>query len=85
MVELRETGKARSVGVSNFLEKHLDDIAAASDVRPVVNQIELTRPLQQRALREHQGAVGHPHRVVGAPRAGASTRSRSCPGFADIA
>jgi len=58
MVELRETGKARSVGVSNFLEHHLDDIAAASDVSPVVNQIELHPAFQQRALRAHQEKWG---------------------------
>ena len=58
MVELRETGKARSVGVSNFLEKHLDDIAAVSDVSPVVNQIELHPAFQQRALRAHQEQWG---------------------------
>jgi len=58
MVELQETGGARSVGVSNFLEKHLDDIAAASEVSPVVNQIELHPAFQQRALRAHQAQWG---------------------------
>lgn len=58
MVKLREMGKARSVGVSNFLEQHLDDIAAASDVSPVVNQIELHPAFQQRALRAHQARWG---------------------------
>ena len=58
MVELRGTGKPRSVGVSNVLEKHRDDIAAVSDVSPVVNQIELHPAFQQRALRAHQAQWG---------------------------
>jgi 2,5-diketo-D-gluconate reductase A len=58
MIEVREAGLARSIGVSNFLQTHLDDLAAATDVVPVVNQIELHPAFQQRDLRAFQEARG---------------------------
>jgi diketogulonate reductase-like aldo/keto reductase len=39
--QLHEAGLARSIGVSNFLTRHLDELLAHADVPPAVNQIEL--------------------------------------------
>jgi 2,5-diketo-D-gluconate reductase A len=39
--EFRQDGRARSIGVSNFQVAHLERLAAAADVVPAVNQIEL--------------------------------------------
>jgi 2,5-diketo-D-gluconate reductase A len=58
LVELRDAGKARSIGVSNFMQTHLDDLAQASDVVPVVNQVELHPAFQQRELRAFQEPLG---------------------------
>ncbi len=52
LVELREQGRATSIGVSNFEPAHLDAIISDSGVVPVVNQVELHPYLQQRELRE---------------------------------
>ena len=41
LLELQAGGKARSTGVSNFNESHLDEIAAAGLPMPDANQIEL--------------------------------------------
>ena len=41
LVELREDGRARSIGVSNFEPAHLDRIVEATGVVPAVNQIEV--------------------------------------------
>lgn len=41
LLELQASGKARSIGVSNFNERHLDEIAAAGLPLPDANQIEL--------------------------------------------
>jgi 2,5-diketo-D-gluconate reductase A len=41
LVELREDGRARSIGVSNFEPDHLDRIVDATGVVPAVNQIEV--------------------------------------------
>jgi diketogulonate reductase-like aldo/keto reductase len=43
-------GKARAVGVSNFLPRHLDELLAAADVVPAVDQVELSPFLYQRDL-----------------------------------
>lgn len=40
MLELQESGRARSVGVSNFQPEHLGRIVEATGVTPAVNQIE---------------------------------------------
>ena len=45
--EIKESGRARSIGVSNFSHKHLQELFSHSDIRPVVNQIELSPFLQQ--------------------------------------
>ena len=39
--ELAAEGRARSIGVSNFQVAHLERLAAACDVVPAVNQVEL--------------------------------------------
>jgi 2,5-diketo-D-gluconate reductase A len=41
LVDLREQGLVRSIGVSNFTAAHLDRVIAESGVTPAVNQIEL--------------------------------------------
>jgi 2,5-diketo-D-gluconate reductase A len=41
LIELREAGLTRSIGVSNFQPDHLDTIVKATGVAPVVNQIEV--------------------------------------------
>ncbi|MDO9590015.1 MAG: aldo/keto reductase, partial [Microcella sp.] len=58
MIEVRDAGLARSIGVSNFMQTHLDDLAAETDVVPAVNQIELHPAFQQRDQRAFQEARG---------------------------
>ncbi|WEK60387.1 MAG: aldo/keto reductase [Candidatus Microbacterium colombiense] len=48
LVELREAGLTRSIGVSNFLVPHLERVVAETGVVPAVNQIELHPAYQQR-------------------------------------
>ena len=50
LVELRKQGKCRSIGVSNYTVAHLEELKAASDVTPSVNQVEFSPFLYQRAL-----------------------------------
>jgi len=40
--QLHAEGLARSIGVSNFLVRHLDELLAHASVAPAVNQIELS-------------------------------------------
>ncbi|ORY89807.1 NADP-dependent oxidoreductase domain-containing protein [Leucosporidium creatinivorum] len=53
MVKLLDSGKVKAIGVSNFTIKHLEILAAASDVIPAVNQIEAHPLLQQAELLEY--------------------------------
>lgn len=52
LVELKEAGRIKSVGVSNFNQDHLERIIGETGVTPVVNQIELHPRFQQRDSRE---------------------------------
>lgn len=45
---LFQAGRARSIGVSNFLVPHLRELSGVAKVLPAVNQIELTPFLQRR-------------------------------------
>ena len=58
LVELREAGLARSIGVSNFRPGDIDEIVAATGVTPAVNQIELHPRFQQREARAYHEAHG---------------------------
>jgi 2,5-diketo-D-gluconate reductase A len=54
---LARSGKARSIGVSNFKPAHLDRLLAEAAIRPVANQIQLSprigRPEQRAYDRDH--------------------------------
>ncbi|WP_413583492.1 aldo/keto reductase [Bdellovibrio sp. HCB288] len=51
MVEIKKQGKAKSIGVSNFMPEHLTRIIDATGEVPVLNQIELHPKFQQKELR----------------------------------
>jgi len=58
LVRARESGHARSIGVSNFNPDHLERIIDATGVVPVLNQVELHPRFQQRALRDVHARLG---------------------------
>ncbi len=53
LLDLQASGKARAVGVSNFNESHLDEVAAAGLPMPDANQIELHPWSQKPDLLSH--------------------------------
>ena len=53
LVEAREEGLARHIGVSNFLPAHIDDLYEASGIYPTVNQIQLHPMIQRRDVRSY--------------------------------
>ncbi len=60
MIEARERGLVRSIGVSNFLPEHLDQLIAKTGVAPSVNQIELHpyfNQAEQRAADKQRGIL----------------------------
>ena len=54
MESVKKSGKARSIGVSNYLEKHLSATLAAATIPPSINQIEYHPYLQHGNLLEYQ-------------------------------
>jgi 2,5-diketo-D-gluconate reductase A len=58
LVRLRQEGRIRSIGVSNFNEEHLERIIGETGVTPSVNQIELHPRFQQKALRAVHDRLG---------------------------
>ncbi|KAL4261062.1 NADP-dependent oxidoreductase domain superfamily protein [Pleurotus pulmonarius] len=53
LLEARDAGKIRTVGVSNFSAKHLQEIRDADLEMPAVNQIELQPFCQQKPIVEY--------------------------------
>lgn len=47
MEEVYEEGLAKSIGVSNYTVRHLEELLASCQVKPAVNQVELHVYLQQ--------------------------------------
>jgi 2,5-diketo-D-gluconate reductase A len=58
MIEDKEAGLARSIGVSNFQPAHLARIVEETGVTPSVNQVELHPLLQQAGLRREHADRG---------------------------
>jgi diketogulonate reductase-like aldo/keto reductase len=58
LVDLREQGLVRSIGVSNFTETHLTRLVEETGVTPVVNQIELHPYFPQTAMRAVHERLG---------------------------
>lgn len=58
MIEMKEDGRARSIGVSNFTQANLERLIDASGVVPAVNQIELHPGFAQRDLRAFHAKHG---------------------------
>ncbi len=55
LVECRDRGLVRSIGVSNFTEEHLDRIIEATGVTPAVNQVEIhPRFSQEQMVAAHE-------------------------------
>ena len=50
-VRIKEEGRARSIGVSNFYPEHIARIVGETGVTPVLNQIELHPDFQQKTAR----------------------------------
>lgn len=56
--EIYASGRARAIGVSNFLPEHLERVVAAGGTVPAVNQVELHPALQQRDVQAANAAHG---------------------------
>jgi 2,5-diketo-D-gluconate reductase A len=58
LIKLKQEGRAKSIGVSNFLVPHLQRLIDETGVTPAVNQIELHPRFQQKELSAFHKANG---------------------------
>ena len=58
LIELRELGIARTIGVSNFTTEHLAAIIDDTGVTPAINQVELHPYFAQEELRAEHARLG---------------------------
>lgn len=58
LAHLRDQGRIRSIGVSNFAPEHLEMLIDGTGVVPVVNQVELHPRFSQAELREVHARLG---------------------------
>jgi len=58
MIELRDAGHIRSIGVSNFTENTLHDLVRDTGVAPSLNQIELHPEFSQQDMRDVHRSLG---------------------------
>ncbi|MFF2050668.1 aldo/keto reductase [Leifsonia sp. NPDC058194] len=57
-IRLRDAGKARAIGVSNFKSAHLEKLIGATGVVPAVNQIQLSPASTRREQRAYDTEQG---------------------------
>ena len=90
---LHGEGRARAIGVSNFMPHHLDELLAKATVVPAVDQVEVSPFLQQRDTRAvcarhgivveayspltHGQRLGHPAVAAAAARVGRTPDRKS--------
>lgn len=55
---IRKQGRCRSIGVSNYTVRHLEELLRSAEVVPVNNQVEFNPFLYQRALLDYCTAQG---------------------------
>jgi len=60
LIRLREEGKAKSIGVSNFEGSYIDELITATGEAPVINQVQLHPRFQQRKLR----GIYEPQKII---------------------
>jgi 2,5-diketo-D-gluconate reductase A len=58
LIKLKQEGRAKSIGVSNFLVPHLQRLIDETGVTPAINQIELHPRFQQKELSAFHKANG---------------------------
>jgi methylglyoxal/glyoxal reductase len=61
MEKLLADGKVRTIGVSNFLVHHLEDLLKSASIKPVVNQVEFHHFLVQKELLDFDARSGIRH------------------------
>ncbi|KAJ9149832.1 Aldehyde reductase 1 [Pleurostoma richardsiae] len=79
MEAIKESGRARSIGVSNFLQSHLEIVLETAKIPPAINQIEFHPYLQHGGLLAFQRSKS----IAAAAYAGLTAITKAAPGPVD--
>lgn len=85
MEAIQASGRARSIGVSNYIQEHLDPILETAKVLPAINQIEF-HPYLQHITQDRKSSLLEYHRAKGiavSGYGGLSAITRASPGPVD--
>lgn len=85
MEAIHASGRAKSIGVSNYIQEHLDPILATAVVPPAINQIEY-HPYLQHVTQDRESDLRAYHREKGIALSGyggLSAITRAAPGPVD--
>lgn len=58
MEEAVEAGKIRAIGISNFCERHIDELLKTAKIKPMVNQIKVCPGQPERELADYSRSLG---------------------------
>ena len=58
MEEAVDAGKIRAIGISNFCERHIDELLKTAKIKPMVNQIKVCPGQPQKQLADYSRLLG---------------------------
>lgn len=58
MEEAVDAGKIRAIGISNFCERHIDELLKTAKIKPMVNQIKVCPGQPQKQLADYSRSLG---------------------------
>lgn len=58
MEEAVDAGKIRAIGISNFCERHIDELLKTAKIKPMVNQIKVCPGQPERELADYSRSLG---------------------------
>ena len=58
MEEAFEAGKLKAIGISNFCERHIDELLKTAKIKPMVNQIKVCPGQPQKELADYSRSLG---------------------------
>lgn len=85
MEAIQASGRARSIGVSNYIQEHLEPILQTAQVPPAINQIEF-HPYLQHVTQDRKSSLLEYHREKGiavSGYGGLSAITKAAPGPVD--
>ncbi len=58
MEEAYKDGKLKAIGISNFCERHIDELLRTAEIKPMANQIKICPGIAQKNLADYSRSLG---------------------------